>query len=117
MGLFKTAAKVAVASSVHGRVQRRQAQRWAAKDQAAAAAAAQAAPPPVQAAPAQPMAQPAPPQPMVQAPPAPPAPPAAPVEDAMQRKIALLTQLGELRTAGVLTDAEFEAQKAVILAG
>ncbi|NMD47079.1 MAG: SHOCT domain-containing protein, partial [Propionibacterium sp.] len=30
MGLFKTAAKVAVASSVHGRVQRRQAQRWAA---------------------------------------------------------------------------------------
>ena len=35
----------------------------------------------------------------------------------MQRKTALLTQLGELRTAGVLTDAEFEAQKAVILAG
>ncbi len=109
MGLFKTAAKVAVASSVHGRVQRRQAQRWAAKDQAAAAAAAQAAPPPdVQA---------APPQPVVQAPPTPAAPPAEPAEDAMQRKIALLTQLGELRTAGVLTDAEFEAQKAVILAG
>ena len=31
--------------------------------------------------------------------------------------LALLTQLGELRTAGVLTDAEFEAQKAKILAG
>jgi hypothetical protein len=28
-----------------------------------------------------------------------------------------LKQLGELRTAGVLTDAEFEAQKAKILAG
>jgi Short C-terminal domain len=34
MGLIKTAAKVAVASSVHGRVQRRQQQRWAAQDQA-----------------------------------------------------------------------------------
>jgi hypothetical protein len=41
MGLIKTAAKVAVASSVHGRVQRRQQQRWAAQDQAQ-----QAAPPP-----------------------------------------------------------------------
>lgn len=103
MGLFKTAAKVAVASSVHGRVQRRQAQRWAAADQANAAAQAAAAPPPVAPAPV--------------APPAPPAAPAPPAEDPMQRKIALLTQLGELRTAGVLTDAEFEAQKAVILAG
>lgn len=103
MGLFKTAAKVAVASSVHGRVQRRQAQRWAAADQANAAAQAAAAPPPVAPAPV--------------APAAPPAAPAPPAEDPMQRKIALLTQLGELRTAGVLTDAEFEAQKAVILAG
>lgn len=103
MGLFKTAAKVAVASSVHGRVQRRQAQRWAAADQAAAPVAQAAAP----------VAPPAP-QPSAPAPVAPPAPPA---EDAMQRRIALLTQLGELRTAGVLTDAEFEAQKAVVLAG
>lgn len=108
MGLFKTAAKVSVASSVHGRVQRRQAQRWSAQDQAAAAAA-QAAP--------QPVAQVPPSPPMVQQPVAAPAPPAAPTEDSMQRKIALLTQLGELRTAGVLTDAEFEAQKAVVLAG
>lgn len=37
MGLLKTAAKVAVASSVHGRVQRRQQQRWAAQDATAAA--------------------------------------------------------------------------------
>ena len=33
MGLLKTAATVAVASSVHGRIQRRQQQRWAAQDQ------------------------------------------------------------------------------------
>jgi hypothetical protein len=31
--------------------------------------------------------------------------------------LAQLTQLGELRTAGVLTDAEFQAQKARILNG
>lgn len=31
--------------------------------------------------------------------------------------IELLTQLGELRSAGVLTDAEFETQKQRILAG
>jgi hypothetical protein len=36
MGLIKTAAKVAVASSVHGRVQRRQQQRWAEQDLRAA---------------------------------------------------------------------------------
>ena len=34
MGLLKTAATVAVASSVHGRVQRRQQNRWAAQDRA-----------------------------------------------------------------------------------
>lgn len=31
--------------------------------------------------------------------------------------LARLRELGDLRTAGVLTDAEFEAQKAKILAG
>jgi hypothetical protein len=31
--------------------------------------------------------------------------------------IGQLTQLGQLRDQGVLTDAEFEAQKAKILAG
>ena len=36
MGLLKTAATVAVASSVHGRIQRRQQARWAAQDQAPA---------------------------------------------------------------------------------
>jgi hypothetical protein len=41
-------------------------------------------------------------------------PPAAPSTD---DKLEQLKQLGELKTAGVLTDAEFEAQKAKILAG
>lgn len=45
MGLFKTAARAAVASSVHGRVQRRQQERWATQA-APAPAPAPAAPPP-----------------------------------------------------------------------
>ena len=86
MGLLKTAAKVAVASSVHGRIQRRQQQRWAAQDQMAAATA-----------------------------PPPPAPAAAPAD--MSDRLAQLKQLGELLSAGVLTQAEFEQQKAKILSG
>jgi len=83
MGLLGTAAKVAVASSVHGRVQRRQQNRWAAQDQLAAAQAAPAVAPP----------------------------PASSGGDRVER----LTQLAELRASGVLTDAEFEAEKARIL--
>ena len=100
MGLLKTTAKVAVASSVHGRIQRRQQQRWAAQDQAAAAAA----PPP-----------PAPPPP---APVAAPPQAAAPAQQAdMGDRLAQLKQLGELLSAVVLTQAEFEVQKARILSG
>jgi hypothetical protein len=88
---LKTAAKVAVASSVHGRVQRRQQQRWAAQDQVAGPAAA---------------------PPMPQQPPAAAVPQAGPSE-----RLAQLTQLGELKTAGVLSDAEFEREKARILTG
>ena len=60
MGILKTAAKVAVASSVHGRIQRRQQQRWAAQDQATAPAPPQA---PMGAAPAPPQAPAGPAQP------------------------------------------------------
>ncbi|MGH3210438.1 MAG: SHOCT domain-containing protein [Trebonia sp.] len=88
MGILKTAATVAVASSVHGRVQRRQQARWAAQDQAAAPAAP---PPQAAAAPAQPA-------------------------DTGER-LAQLAQLGELHKAGVLTEAEFQQQKAQILNG
>ncbi len=84
--LLRTAAHAHVASSVIGRNQRRQQQKWAQQDQAAAATA-----------------------------PAPAAAAAAPASD-MDAKIAQLKQLGELRDAGILTDAEFDAKKAQILA-
>ena len=107
MGLLKTAATVAVASSVHGRIQRRQQARWAAQDQANAAAVP-APPPPQYAAPAhpqQPYAEPVPPQ-----------TPAVPPQPAdMNERLAQLKQLGELLQAGVLTQAEFDQQKARIL--
>lgn len=48
-----------------------------------------------------------------QAPPPAPAPAASGTDD----KLDQLKQLGELKASGVLTDAEFEAQKAKILAG
>ncbi|MBV9422384.1 MAG: SHOCT domain-containing protein [Solirubrobacterales bacterium] len=116
MGLIKTAAKVAVASSVHGRVQRRQQQRWAAQDQATAMQATQ---PGVLAHPAvQPgvMAQSAAVPAVATPPPGPPTPQAsAPLSTA--DKIAQLKSLGELRDAGVLTDLEFENEKSKLLNG
>jgi len=87
MGLLRTAATVAVASSVHGRVQRRQQARWAAQGHQIA-----------------------------------PGPPASQTGPGSTTHVgnpadmlAQLTQLGELRRSGVLTDAEFETQKARIL--
>lgn len=91
MGLLKTAAKVAVASHVHGQVKRRQSQRWAAQDAAAAAVPLDPQPGPSPA----------------------PATPSAPTTDDVLTQLA---KLGDLRSAGVLTDAEFENQKARILA-
>lgn len=89
MGLLKTAVRASVAARVVGNVQRKQQTRWAAEDAqtAATAAAAQVAPP----APA----------------------PTAPAD--MTAMIEQLTQLGQLRDAGVLSEAEFEAQKARLL--
>ena len=109
MGLLKTAATVAVASSVHGRIQRRQQNRWAAQDQSSTAAVP--APPPAQyAAPAQPQ--------QTYAGPVPSPEPATPPQTAdMSDRLAQLKQLGELLSAGVLTQAEFEQQKARILNG
>lgn len=89
MGLLSTAAKAAVASSVHGRVQRRQQQRWAEQD---ARTAAVQRPSPAAAGAAD-----------------------APIGDIAQQ-LALIGQLNELRQAGALTDAEFDAKKAKILA-
>ena len=42
---------------------------------------------------------------------------AAPEAPSQDDKLEQLQKLGELKTAGVLTEAEFEAQKAKILAG
>ena len=110
MGLLKTAATVAVASSVHGRIQRRQQQRWAAQDQAGAAVPAPPPAPHAHLAPQQPSA--APPQPY-----AAPAPQAAAQAADMNDRLAQLKQLAELLSAGVLTQAEFDQQKALILNG
>ncbi|WP_435737919.1 SHOCT domain-containing protein [Cellulosimicrobium sp. PMB13] len=101
MGLIRGVARTAVvagtASAVSGRVQRRQQGRWAAQD-AQNAQPAYAEP------------QYAPPPPQYAAP-----PPAAPAGDDMDAKLAQLRELAGLRDQGVLTPAEFDAQKARIL--
>jgi Short C-terminal domain len=98
MGLLKTAARAAVASSVHGRVQRRQQARWAAADQGATQSQ------PTQAAAAPGSVNPT--HPTV----APPTSAASTDELLVQ-----LERLGKLRDSGVLTEAEFQTQKARIL--
>lgn len=105
MSLLRTAAKASIATRVAGNVHRRQQNRWAVEDAARAAAAAPPAPQVVHAQPA--------PQ-VVQAPPPPaPQPVAAPAQaDPLEQ----LRQLGELRSAGLLSEAEFEAAKAPIIA-
>lgn len=94
-GLLGTVARTAVvagtATAVSGRVQRNAAARSAEAEQSAQAQ--QQAQAPVAPAPAAPA-------------------PAAPAPD----RIAQLTQLAELKANGVLTDAEFAAEKARILA-
>lgn len=108
MGLLKTAATVAVASSVHGRVQRRQQARWAGQNQPVAGVPAPA--PPAQYAT---LTQPHPtPTESVPATPAPISPTQA---SGASDRIAQLKQLGELLSAGVLTTAEFEHEIARIL--
>jgi len=93
-GLLRGAARVAVvagtATAVSNRVSRRQANRWSAQEEEQAQQQQdqqqQYAPPP----------QPAP----------------APATDTVTQ----LKELAELKTQGILTDAEFEAEKAKILA-
>jgi hypothetical protein len=88
-GVARTAVVAGTATAVSNRVSRRQAGRWAAEqDQAPAEPAYQE-----------------------------PAPAAAPAASDMDAKLAQLKELGALRDQGVLTDAEFEAQKARILEG
>jgi len=100
-GLARTAAVAGTASVVAGRVRHHQDEKFARQD--AEAAQAQE---PVYAAPA-----PAP-QPVYAAP-----PPAASATDLTADRLDQLKTLGELKQSGVLTEAEFQAQKAKILAG
>ena len=93
-GIAKTAVVAGTATTVSNRVSRRQANKWAAQDQ--------------QQADQQQAAE------EEQTPPAEPAAPAAPTQDDMLNQ---LQKLGELKTSGVLTEEEFAAQKAKILAG
>jgi hypothetical protein len=84
-GIARTAVVAGTATAVSNRVSRRQAGRWGAQDQQQQEAAY-----------------------AEQAPPPPPA--AAPTD-----KYTALKQLAELRDQGVLTEAEFAAQKQIIL--
>ena len=101
-GVARTAVIAGTATAVSNRVSRRQAGRWAAQEAAQEPAPTYAAPPPQYAAPA----------PQYAPPPA----PAAPAGSGMDARIDQLTQLAALRDQGVLSPAEFEAQKARILA-
>jgi len=92
--MARTAVVAGTATAVSNRVSRRQSNRWAAQE-------SYAEPPPQQ-----PQYQ-----QQYQPPPAPPAP--APGTDDV---IAQLEKLGDLRANGILTDAEFEQQKARLLA-
>ena len=87
----RTAVVAGTATAVSNRVSRRQANRWSDQAEAQAYEQQQAAAP--------------------QAPP----PPAAAASET--DTLTQLKELGELKAAGVLTEAEFEAQKAKILAG
>ena len=91
-GVARTAVVAGTPTAVSGRVQRRQAEKFAGRDagiaaQREAAYEEQTAPPPPQ------------------------APPAAPQADPIQQ----LKDLAELKAQGILTEEEFAAQKAKIL--
>ena len=87
-GMARTAVVAGTATAVSNRVSRRQAERWSNQE-------SQYAPPGMP-----------PPQQQEYA-----APPPAPEPDRYER----LKQLGDLKASGVLTDAEFEAEKARVL--
>lgn len=99
-GMARTAVVAGTATAVSNRVSRRQANRWAEQDQ---------------------YREPPPPQQQQyyqeyqQAPPPPPPAAAPPPQDDMTDKLAQLKDLGELKAQGILSEAEFEQQKARIL--
>jgi hypothetical protein len=96
-GVARTAVIAGTATAVSGRVQRRQAEKYADRDANIYAQREQAYE--QQMAPQQPQYAPAP------------APAAAPADDT----ITQLQKLGDLKAQGILTEEEFAAQKAKIL--
>jgi hypothetical protein len=94
-GVARTAVVAGTASAVNGRVQRRQAERFADRDAQIYANRAQAYD--------QTMTQPQ----------APPPPPSSGRSDTLSQ----LEQLGALKAQGILTEEEFAAEKAKILRG
>ncbi|HVK44920.1 MAG TPA: SHOCT domain-containing protein [Micropruina sp.] len=109
-GMARTAVVAGTATAVSNRVARRQHGRWAADEALQQQQNQQYAPPPQQY--AQPPQQYAPPPQQYEY-----AQPAASSSLSTDELIAKLQQLGQLRDSGVLTPAEFEAQKAKLLAG
>ena len=88
-GMARTAVVAGTATAVSNRVSRRQAQRWGAQDPYAGQGSAEPEPPPP------PAADPAP----------------APAEDRVEQ----LKELAGLKEQGVLTEEEFQSEKARIL--
>jgi Short C-terminal domain len=103
-GMARTAVVAGTATAVSNRVSRRQAGRWSTQADADAYRAQQE----------QAYQQPAYQQPAYAPPPAPAAPAPAPPADT-DAVIEQLQKLGALREQGILTDAEFAAQKAKLL--
>jgi hypothetical protein len=104
-GMARTAVVAGTATAVSNRVSRRQANRWSQQDQSAYAEQQYAQP--VYAQP-----QYAPPPQYAQPAPAAPAAASSGTDDMLQQ----LRELGQLKDQGILTEAEFAAQKAKILA-
>ena len=88
-GVARTAVVAGTATAVSNRVSRRQANRWSSQEEQQYAQQQQEAAPP---------------------------PPPAPAQPAAPDTVTQLKQLAELKDQGILTEAEFDAQKAKILA-
>ncbi len=89
-GMARTAVIAGTATAVSNRVSRRQANKWAQQDEQQYAQQQQQYAPPPQ--------------------------PQAPAPEPARDQVAQLKDLADLKAQGILTDAEFEAQKAKILA-
>ena len=118
-GVARTAVVAGTATAVSNRVSRRQAGRWADQEQQQAYQPPPAAyqPPVYQEPPPPPPAYTPPPPGLYQKPMYQPSPPPPAADENMDAKLLQLRQLGELKAQGILTEAEFEAQKRAILGG